>query len=147
MGVQVAFDYPTWIERFPEFAEDVNPELAAVYFSEAQLHHRNDGIGPVEDANAQGIYLGLMMAHLAQLFRVANGQAVSELVGRITSATQGSVTLSSDADLPAGVPQWYAQTKYGYDYWVLMAPYRTFRYIPGPRRFFGPVYGGRPLFY
>jgi hypothetical protein len=145
MGVHVEFDYDAWVALFPEFSE-VSAAQASSYFALATIYHRNDGIGPVEDATAQAMYLNLMTAHIAQVFQTENGQSVSEMVGRITSATQGSVTLSTDGTGFERVDPWLAQTKYWLSYWYAMKPYWTFRYIPGPRRFFGPVYGGRPVY-
>ena len=145
MGVQVAFDYAAWIALFPEFAT-VTEAQADMYFALASVEHRNDGIGPVMDATAQLLYLDLMTAHIAQLFKVQNGQLVNGMVGRVNSATQGSVTLSTDSAGFDGIDPWLAQTQYGLTYWELTKPYHTFRYIPGPTRFFGPVYGGRPVY-
>lgn len=145
MGAQVTWNYAQWIARYPEFADDVDETLAGALLAEAQVHHRNDGRGPVDDPGAQLVLLNMMMAHIAQLYRIENGQAVSELVGRINSATQGSVTVAADVDVGDGPSQWLAQTKYGFSYWAATAPYRAFRYFPGPRRYFGPIYGGRPL--
>jgi hypothetical protein len=142
MGVQVEFSYDTWLAQFPEFAEDVNEAQALVFFNTATLYHRNDGGGRVEDPTSQLLLLNMMTAHIAQLFRVANGHAVSELVGHIDSATQGSVTVAASLDVGDGPSQWLAQTKYGYAYWAATAPYRNFAYAPGPRRYFGSVYPG-----
>src|SRR6266446_4852937 len=125
MGVAVLFNYQTWIARYPEFSS-VNPELAAQYWVEAGVFHRNDGGGPVEDAGTQTVLMNSMTAHIAQLNRVKDGHAVSDLVGRIDSASEGSVNVSATLDVPPGVPQYYAQTKYGIAYWTMTAPYRTF---------------------
>lgn len=146
MGVKVDFDYQAWITLFPEFANVSEPQADAL-FVQAQLFCVNDGSGPVCDPLVQTNLLYLMMAHLAALFQLANGQPVNELVGRITNATQGSVTLAVNPDIGVedGPSQWLAQTKYGYAYWYATAPYRMFRYFPGPRRYFGPIYGGRPF--
>src|SRR5438309_2122350 len=113
MGAPAIFDFPAWIARYPEFAEDVDAPLAQAFFAEASIYHRNDGGGPVQDPISQLALLNMMTSHIAQLYQVENGAAVNELVGRITNASQGSVTVAADADLGNGISQWLAQTKYG----------------------------------
>jgi hypothetical protein len=149
MGVQVTFDYPTWTTRYPEFAT-LPQSMAQTFFDEATLFHRNDGGGSINDPVAQLTLLNMLTAHLAQLFKThtspdGDSHAVSELVGRVSNASQGQVSLQADFDVPAGTPQWFAQTKYGAEYWTVTAPYRLFRFRPGPHRIFAPVYGGRPF--
>src|ERR1700759_761822 len=113
MGVQVEFDYGSWTARYPEFT-NVPEALASLYFAEAGLYHDNTGAGPVTDAGQQTIFMNMLTAHIAEIFRLTgNNHAVSQMVGRISSASQGAVSVQSDFDVPAGTPQWYAQTKYG----------------------------------
>ena len=149
MGVSVTFDYNAWVALFPEFT-NVTEAAATGYFNMATLYNRNDGGGPVCDATVQAQLMNLMTAHLAWLWSPQlNGQPntsgptpASPLVGRINTATEGSVSVGAELDIPAGVPQFFAQTRYGLAYWVATAPYRTFRYLPGlrSRRFFNPYF-------
>ena len=141
MGVIVAFDYAGWIARYPEFADSVDEPTADRYFAEATIYHRNDGGGPVTDETAQLTYLNMMTAHIAARYAAQNGIPASPLVGRINSATEGSVSVGIEGF--TGVPgsqQWFMQTKYGSDYWFATTPYRTMRYILGPRRIFDPYF-------
>lgn len=136
MGVIATFDFARWQGRYPEFAA-VTQEQAEAYFAEATLYHRNDGSGQVNDAGQQLALLNMLVAHVAALARAqGGGSAEAGLVGRINSATEGSVSVTLDA-LPAegGVAAWLQQTPYGAAYWAATAPYRTMRYRPGPRRF------------
>jgi hypothetical protein len=149
MGVIVTFNYASWIACFPEFT-NVTQDAAACYFNLATLYNRNDGGGPVCDATVQSELLNLMTAHIAWLYSPQlNGQPntagttpASPLVGRINTATEGSVSVGAELDMPAGIPQFYAQTKYGLAWWVATAAYRTFRYLPGlrSRRVFNPYF-------
>lgn len=142
MGVHVDFNYAAWIARYPEFAL-VNEVTANEYFAEATIYHRNDGGGPVEDATVQSALLNMMTAHVAALYATKNGAVVSPLVGRINSATEGSVSVGVEGFTGlVGSQQWLVQTKYGASYWYATTSYRTMRYIPGPQRFFGT--GGFP---
>ncbi len=145
MGVVVQFDYNAWVLRYPEFASVAQP-LATLYFDEATIYHRNDGGGPVEDTTVQSTLLNMLTAHIAARYATSNNKPASPLVGRINNATEGSVTVATDLTVPAGTAQWFAQSKYGLDYWAASAPYRTMRYLRGPRRNFGPIFPGWPTF-
>ncbi|MDE3023802.1 MAG: DUF4054 domain-containing protein, partial [Pseudomonadota bacterium] len=63
-----------------------------------------------------------------------NGQAASPLVGRINSATEGSVSVTADMGAVTNTQAWYMQTKYGAAYWQASAPYRNFQYRTGSSR-------------
>src|SRR5712691_5301202 len=135
MGVTVAFNYAQWIARYPEFAASVNTDLATAYFNEATIYHANDGSGPVTTAAIQSTLLNMLTAHIAQRYAAQGGQVASPLVGRISNASEGSVSVQTEyADATPGTMAWYVQTKYGADYWQASAPYRTMRYrAPQPR--------------
>ena len=142
MGVQVSFDYGLWIARYPEFA-NVDPLLIDQYFTEATMLHCNDGSGPVNNPTQQLLLLGMVTAHICALNAAMNGQPSSTLVGRISVASEGSVTVSADYTAPASAQgQYFSQTKYGIAYWAASAPFRTMRYIRGPRRIVNPFYRG-----
>jgi len=151
MGVQVPFDYAAWQARFPEFS-GVTPPLANDYFAEATMYLDNSGAGPIQDPAQQSMLLNLLTAHIAEIYRLTmgpdgNAHAVSQLVGRINSATQGTVSVQSEYDQPQGYAQYFSQTKYGAAFWAATAAYRTAAYLPGPQRCYGPLYGGRPWFW
>lgn len=131
MGVVVAFDYNLWVQTYQEF-EAVPEELVQTYFMMATSYHRNDGVGPVNNPQYQLMYLNLIVAHLAQIFAPdATGQPASQIVGRITSANEGSVSVSSEMPLQPQSAAWWNQTKYGAAYWAATKQYRTMRYKPG----------------
>lgn len=140
MGVIVEFDYDVWVARYPEFA-GVSEAAAQAYFDEATIYNRNDGGGPVPTAAVQSTLLNMLTAHIAARYATINGQVPSTLVGRISDASEGSVSVKADyAEATPGSMAWYIQTKYGADYWQASAPYRTMRYRPGPGT--GGVVGG-----
>lgn len=129
MGAIATFSYPTWAARFPEFAS-VTSTQAAAFFTEACCFCRNDGAGPVNDPNTQTTLLNYLTAHIAFL-AVGTGatQAPQALIGRISSASQGSVSVSTDIGALPGTEAWFAQSTYGFNYWQLSRPYRSFRYV------------------
>jgi hypothetical protein len=143
-AISPTFDYDIWVKRYPEFS-NVDSDLAYLYWQEAGLYLNNDGGSPVATVERQDLLLGMLTAHIAQLNKHnEDGSTVSDLVGRISSGNEGSVSVDADMDYPPGSPQWYIQTKYGAAFWQATAVYRTFRYKRKIPRIFNPVFGGRP---
>ncbi len=139
MGVVVTFDPAAWRAQFPEFSY-LSDSQADAYFAMATGVQRNDGGGPISVASVQLSMLNVLTAHVAALFApTKTGAAASSLVGRISDATEGSVSVSVQNDYAPGTAQWFQQTKYGSMWYVMSAPYRTMRYIPNPR---SPVNAG-----
>ena len=145
MGAIATFNFQTWVTRYPEF-KYVDANIAEAYWDEATLYHTNDGSGPVRHETQQALLLNMLTAHIAQLYKVRDGQPVSDLVGRIDSASEGSVSVSAEYDLPPGTSQWYKQTKYGISYWNATIAFRTMQYRPAPRRIFELPFGGGGIF-
>lgn len=127
MGVVVTFDYPKWVVRYPEFASVQEP-LAQAYFAEATIYLRNDGSGPTNSPTVQLSLLNMLTAHITALYAIVDGKAASDLVGRISNATEGSVSVQADMEAMPGTAAWFLQTKYGASFWQATAAYRTFRY-------------------
>lgn len=134
----VTFDYKTWVARYPEFT-GVPQELAQLYFNEAGLYCANESCNPAYPSILPTL-LNQLTAHIAWLNapRGANGQPAaagqpaSPLVGRINSASEGSVSVSVENSFEPGTPQWFQQTKYGAAYWAATAQYRTMHYAAQP---------------
>lgn len=129
MAVAV-FNYGVWAAQYPELAPSINEALATVYFREAGLYLDNTDTSPVCDVNVRGMYLDMLVAHIGKLRATINGVAPSPLVGRISSATEGSVSVSAEMNTP-GSAAWFMQTPYGAAYWAATALYRTMHYVPG----------------
>lgn len=125
----VTFVFADWAAMFPEFAT-VSPAAAQGYFNQATLFCANK-IGPVPDVTSLTILLYMVTAHIAYLFSaVSNGTAKNPgaPVGRLSDATEGSVSVSFANDYPPGSAQWWQQSRYGSFYWQATAVYRTFQY-------------------
>jgi hypothetical protein len=138
VGGVVVFSYADWIAMYPELANSVTQPTAQMYFFQAQLYCDNTPTSIIRDTSPGGereMLLNMMTAHIAALNAPINGQPSSPLVGRITNATQGSVSVATQMDMPPGSAQWYNQTKYGAAFWAATAKYRTMRYVPGPQPF------------
>jgi len=140
MGVVVAFNYSTWAALFPEFSTTVSAPQAQVLFDVVTATlQRNDGGGPISKAATQSTLLNYAVAHLAFLYNGTNTQPAAQLVGRINSATEGSISVQ--ADYGANVSQsqaFWITSKYGAMWWAATNQYRRMRYFPGPPTNFYP---------
>jgi hypothetical protein len=110
------FEYQAWAFMFPELAVSVPPGQAAGFFARACNFINNSPTSLIQDIPTRTTLLYLATAHIAMLNSTVNGQAPNGLVGRISSASS-----------------WWGQTRYGFEVWSAMAPYRTFRYAASPR--------------
>lgn len=148
MGITVPFVYADWLAIYPEFtspggAIPVTQPQAENYFAQASLLHANDGSGPVCVAAQQTGLIYAVTAHLAALFAAPQGQSgPSTLVGRINSASEGSVSVGVQNDYPPGTAQYWQQTRYGAFYWEATKTFRTARYYPNNRSPVQPGIGG-----
>lgn len=126
----VSFDIAAFRARYPEF-QAVNDALLEQYFIEATIYLNNTDASPVTDADQRSILLNMLVAHIAQLNLIVNGKVANPLVGRIDSASEGSVSVHADMGTVSAAAAWFMQTKYGAAYWQATAPFRSFRYVPG----------------
>ena len=125
----VVFNSANFIQRYPEFTA-VDPGLLGQYFTEAGMYLNNTDTSRVTDIALRTIMLNMITAHIACLNKVANGAAANPLVGRISSASEGSVHVSVDMGKPSAFGEWFMQTQYGASYWALSKQYRMMHYVP-----------------
>ena len=97
------------------------------YFVEATMLLNNTSKSCVKSLAEREVLLFLLVAHFAVLQQRVEGD--NEVVGRISSASQGSVSVSLDNGQTTLSDKWYQQTPYGSKYWALTAKYRSFLYI------------------
>lgn len=131
MSGVVVFNYSVWALRYPELASSVPQPLAQEFFNEAQLYCDNTSCSIICNLTQRATLLNMMTAHIAALNAPIGGQAASPLVGRISSASEGTVSVQTQNDYPAGSVQWYQQTKYGSAFWAATTQFRSMRYVPG----------------
>jgi hypothetical protein len=129
----VAFDLAGFRVRYPSFATASDPLLNA-YFADACVLLNNTDSCRIADVTARSLYLNMLVAHLAALNFGENGQPPSGLVGRINSASEGSVSVSAEMGPPSGSSAWFMQTQYGALLWQATTAFRTFQYLPGSSR-------------
>lgn len=140
----VVFDPAAFIVRFPEFATVNASYLQALFDDGAALLLDNTDCSPIQDVNKRARLLNLIVAHLCKLAPPAAGPGVGgqDMVGRITNATQGSVSVAAEMLTQSASAAYWNQTQYGALYWAGTAFARTMRHVAAPRRNLGvPTFG------
>lgn len=146
------FSYRDWTLRYPQFlttATFVSEPLACMYFAEAGLYCANDDCAMIPaDPITFGPRISILYALTAHIAAIngASQTGANGLVGRISDASEGSVSVKLDLGALPGSASWFAQTSFGLQAWQMMAPYRTAHYRPSPGRFAqipGGAFGGR----
>lgn len=136
----VTFDWAAFQVRFAAIATAIGQPLAQAYFTEAGLYVSNTDSSPITDLPTRSLILNMVTAHIALLNGAASG-GQSALVGRVSSATEGSVSVQATLDVAPGSAQWFAQSQPGIAAWQALLPYRQARYVPGCPR---PMFTGSP---
>lgn len=126
----VTFDAAAFVVRYPEFST-VSAGLLGAYFSEATMYLSNTDASRVSDPVQRAVLLNMLTAHIAALNGSGvNGAGASGMVGRINSASEGSVSASAEfATATNGTQAWFYQTQYGTAYWAASARFRTMQYV------------------
>lgn len=150
----VVFNYADFVAQYPAFV-GVSSQQAQGFFNRACLYFENETTNPAFTSGNMATLLYLLTAHVAQLSSprdangnpVTGGQPAPGLVGRISSANQGSVSVSAEWK-GSGTPseEWYIQTPYGAEFWQATAQYRTWRYGANPTMVAGPLYPYAPRY-
>lgn len=125
----VDFDVAAWSAAYPTLAKDLTPGQAQGYFDLACLSLNNTAASLVRDLNERRVLLWLLVAHQAQLGAMSSQSG--GMVGRVSSASRGSVSVSSDTHSLPRDAGWFGQTQYGLTYWQATVKYRQMRMIPG----------------
>lgn len=140
----VVFDPAAFKTAYPDFATVADAALQ-LNFTLATLILNNTCRSVFVDAVTRETYLNLLVAHITALRNGVNGQPPQGIVGRVNSATEGTVSVS--AEYAAGVSQsqaWFVQTQWGAMFWLATSTFRGMHYIPAPAHCGGPgVMAGR----
>lgn len=123
----VTFDPATFKLRYPQFAS-VSDFLLGECFNEATLYLSNADTSPVQDVTRRAMLLNMLTAHIAFLGGALNPGNAANPVGRVSSATEGSVSASLEYGVP-GTQAWFVQTQWGAAFWQATTSLRGFRYI------------------
>ena len=135
----VVFDYQAWVDQYPEFST-VGVGQAQSFFNRVTVGGLVDNTpcSVIQDLFQRTILLNMAVSHMAFLFAPdASGQP-RQLVGRISSATEGSVSVQTEYKIPTGdLEAWWNQSPYGAEYYAATTRFRTAFYVPAPVQRFG----------
>ena len=128
----VAFNAAEFKAMFPSFAT-VADGLLQADFDIATIFLNNSCCSIVRDGNTRLKLLYLVTAHIAALIQGENGKPPSGIVGRVDSATEGSVSVSAEYAKDMSMSEaYFSQTQYGAMFWQGTATFRSMHYIPPP---------------
>ncbi len=156
-GAIAQWDEAAFLTAYPNFTGVPSGTMQA-QFDIATIYLRNDGTSPIRSVTVQTTLLYMLTAHLLTLAFGPNGDGAKTggtgspgLVGRVSSASEGSVSVSTDYPQNPNAA-WFNQTQYGASFYQATANFRRAYYRPGPTRFgtgigngvFGGGYGRFP---
>lgn len=116
---------------YPEFASVPDARTTLLFNMATSTLLDNTDNSPVMDIGLRTQLFYLLVAHLLLLLGGAPTQPDNTPPGRLSSATEGTITTSFEYLLPPGsaMAPWYIQTKYGAMYWTMTAQFRGARII------------------
>lgn len=123
----VVFDVEKFREAYPS-AKGTDTQLNNAFIKAGMLL-RNDKHSCVCNLAEREMLLFLLVAHMDML--QSNIDEGNSAVGRASSASEGSVSVSIDYGTATNGEKWYTQTPYGAEYWALTSRYRSFLYTLG----------------
>lgn len=127
MSGVVVFDPDEFRLLYPSIS--ATDEQLEMYFAMAETFLDNTECSIVKDLDARKTMLYLLVAHIALLSQQAeNGNPV---VGRISNATEGTVSVGLDYGTMGNNERWYLQTPWGAMYWQMSKKYRSMVYRLG----------------
>jgi Protein of unknown function (DUF4054) len=146
----VTFNFATFVATFPEFSALTSGQAQGYFNRATGSIVGNSTTNPIFNDGNLPYLVYLVTAHVAWLNcpkdangnPAATGAPASPLVGRISNASEGSVSVQTEWPLDgssSAQEKYLAQTKYGVEYWAATSQYRTAQYAARPTI----VVGGR----
>lgn len=126
----VTFDPAAFKAAYPEFAAVPDARLS-YFFSIATLYLSNADNSPVQNVTRRGLYLFMITAHIAYLSGALSADGTPPAVGRVSSASEGSVSIDTDFPLTPNTA-WWMMSQYGAQFWQATASLRTMHYRARP---------------
>lgn len=128
----VSFSPSEFTDMYPAFVKVPDAALIA-NFELATLALNNSVASIVRNVGTRQSLLYLATAHYTALLNGVNGDPPNPtLVGRITSANQGSVSVSTEFKSDSESAAFWNTTTWGASFWQLTARFRTSRYLGSP---------------
>lgn len=126
----VTFSPTAFRTAYPEFTA-VSDARATDMFTIASFSILdNTDNSPVMDVNYRTQLFYMLVAHMLLILGTSDTPLLNNAPpGRISSATQGTVTSQFEYIIPQGsaMSAWFTQTKYGAMYWMATARFRSAR--------------------
>lgn len=126
MSEIVGFDVSEFRAIYTTFSSITDAQLQ-YFFAKAEMRINNT-VNSCVPYDQRKVFLYLLVAHMAELqsrINAGNGN----LVGNISSATQGSTSIGVSIPPISSGNYWYMQTPYGAEYWDLTKKYRSALYV------------------
>ena len=123
----VVFDPDEFRLLYPSIT--ATDEQLEMYFAMAETFLDNTECSIVKDLDARKNMLYLLVAHIALLSQQA--ESGNPVVGRISNATEGTVSVGLDYGTMGNNERWYLQTPWGAMYWQMSKKYRSMVYRLG----------------
>ena len=147
----VVFNPTAFMAQFPAFATPSPGFNATTWaaaltgnFNLATIQLNNSYGSIVQDEPTRAQLLNLLTAHITALLNGVNGLPPTGLVGRVSGATQGSVSVQTDFTTESEAAAFYAQTQWGALFWQLTVIYRTAQYVTPCDQRYGPSWEAWP---
>lgn len=129
-----------FLAMFPEFTAsyNVNPaRYEAIFTYRAPRILSNSPTSPVQDVQQRLGLLNMLVAHIAYLNGALSADGQTRPVGRVSDASEGSVSASFDyGDMKDATGAWFKQSQYGAEFWQATSSLRGFNYSPRPTQTF-----------
>ena len=128
----VVLDPTAFKARYPEFAAVADATLTAC-FNEAGLYLSNADNSPVQNITRRATLFNMLTAHVAYLGGLLSADSMPRPVGRVSQASEGSVSAAFEGVPPTpGTGAWFQQSQYGAAFWQATSSLRGFRYVSRP---------------
>lgn len=128
----ITFDPTAFKAEYPEFTATSDARATNMFtIAEQSILDNTDG-SPVMDPSYRTQLFYMLVAHLLLIFGATDTPTLNNAPpGRISSATEGTVTSQFEYKLPDGsaMAAWFIQTKYGAMYWTATARFRSAKYF------------------
>lgn len=115
---------------YPEFAAVSDARATDMFTIASASMLDNTDNSPVMDVNYRTQLFYMLVAHMLLILGTSDAPLLNNAPpGRISSATQGTVTSQFEYTIAPGssMSAWFTQTKYGAMYWMATAPFRSAR--------------------
>ena len=117
----VIFDPTEFKEIYPQF-QNISNKACEFAFNEATFYLENNKNSIVKSVEKRKLLLYLLTCHVLTL------KTRGDIVGKIASATEGSVSVSYANTSPSANAEWYSQTQCGLSFYQAIKPYLLGRY-------------------